>query len=237
MSKYISESYITATGSGSLILPGYATRVVAEAWGAGGTGATSGDGGGGGAGGNYSRSAMTVPPFATIYYYVASAPGQSSWVNFSQNSPPAFSSSGCLATSGPSASGTNAGLASTTGCIGNSIYSGGNGGAGSTSYQYGGAGGGGGAGSGGTGGNGPASASGPTDGGGPGGAAGTFLIVDYSSGSGGSGGLDSAWPGSGNNGVQPGGGGGGGSGGNSGGSGGAGQIRISYNRRRITITT
>src|SRR5690606_3042450 len=161
---------LTAVGAGSFVVPATVTEIIAHCIGGGGGSAGTSAGWTasverGGAGGSYARRAFSVTPGQSISYNVGSGgPGGSgtaagtnggtSW--FSSNS-----STGCVAVGGQRSDTNNAGAGTTSGCYGDTIYQGGNGGnlSGATS-----GGGGGGAGTTGAGSSGSASTSGGGDG-------------------------------------------------------------------------
>lgn len=111
--------YVNGTsGYGNVTAPFGTTSVSTEAIGAGGAGSVSiptpaNRAGGGGAA--YAGS-FNIPCTAgtVVYYYVAPASANASWVNIGSNTTPVLSSTGCLAAGGSNASAGVAGAGGTT---------------------------------------------------------------------------------------------------------------------------
>jgi hypothetical protein len=89
----------------------------------------------GGAGGSYASSIIDVTPGQLIYYSVGGTitgaqsqqNGRDTWLNKSSNAAPSSSVNGVVAKGGQGGSLTTAGVGSTTGCIGTTLYRGGSG--------------------------------------------------------------------------------------------------------------
>lgn len=172
-----------------------------ECIGAGGRGFSGAlvSGAGGGGGGAYAKvTNMQLTPGANIFVYIGPGDlGNDVWLNKTANTPPTTTTDGILAKGGADATGTaggSGGLAAN--CVGTLVYSGGNGGTGTTGSVFTGGGGGGAAGNLGTGkngGNGDATTAGLDAGGGGGGSNGG-LSTAGSAGTtaGGTGGTDSS---------------------------------------------
>jgi hypothetical protein len=155
----VTTDIVTTTGNGTWVAPSGVTSVQVDCWGgggAGGGGSGSESSAGGGAGGNFVRTAaFTVTPGNTYNLHVATTrtatststaaanKGDTTW--FSSNDASgvvAIGGTGAAPVSADSTSGSGA-TASTTGCVGDTIRSGGNGAAGVSGSDRGGGGGGG----------------------------------------------------------------------------------------------
>jgi hypothetical protein len=205
----------TYTSSNTWLCPTNVTSVQAECWGGGAGGRNSGAGDGGGGGAYAKKLTINVTPGNTYTVTVgtggaSNAAGNDSWFS---------SSSTVLAKGAASKTGGQSGS-----CIGDTVYSGGNGGTQAIS----GAGGGSSAGTAATGNNG-------SDGDSKGQTGGTGATAPSGGGNGGSGGADGE---DGTAGSQPGGGGGGnGQGGTNGGAGAAGKVVLTYTTGGSSVPT
>jgi hypothetical protein len=167
----VTETYINA-GTYSWKAPEGVTSVDVELWGSGGAGGgittdTSTVAGGGGAGGSYSKkSNIEVTPGNTYTLVVAAAKAGTTGANGGQGISSTFNTNTVIAVGGPGGqsyeNGAAGGIGTTTGCVGDVYYAGGNGGNGGADVGSGG--GGGNAGTTTTGGNGGNGSTGPTAG-------------------------------------------------------------------------
>lgn len=228
----MASSSQTFSATGTFTWPAGVQWATVECWGggaAGGGGTGNPSGGGGGSGGTYSKKVFQRPSAGTDTVTVgaevtgttgAGSNGNDTW--FRSND-----SAGCVAKGGigggqATVNSTSAagGTATTTGCVGDVFYAGGNGGTGASGATAGGGG----------------EAANEFGVGAAGGAT-TAGSGNGSGGDGGNGGLTTGNGGSGNPGQAPGGGGGGGRAGNNtdraGGNGAPGQIVVSWNPQQV----
>ena len=175
----------TFTTSGTWTVPANVSTATFEAWGGGAPGggeSSNGAGAGGGGGGQYAiKNSFSVNPGDNYTVSVATAVTGTTGSNIAGNDSSVTSPSSStvvLAKGGTAASGPSGGVGTTSGGVGDTVYAGGSGAAGSISTATSG-GGGGGAGSAGAGGNasGTTAGSGTSANGGTGGAGGTGNFV------------------------------------------------------------